>query len=188
MPWLGWCLSCNQKTAPACHLGSQVLVVSNYLSKLNMLEVSAGTVWQLKYTGYIFGHGTITFGNFIPKSVLGGESLKKSTAYPMALWASLPSLAKLVHQGRRLRRCGIPGHASCAMPQQGSAVSQTARAARGFLGQCSVAKPSQQLPVPVGRWKQPWGSCSSGESARHVTVSQDALAPHLSLSPVLRHY
>lgn len=100
MPWLGWCLSCNQKTAPACHLGSQVLVVSNYLSKLNMLEVSAGTVWQLKYTGYIFGHGTITFGNFIPKSLLGGESLKKSTAYPMALWASLPSLAKLVHQGR----------------------------------------------------------------------------------------
>lgn len=79
------------RTVPACHLGGQVLVVSNYLSKLNMLEVSAGTLWQLKYTGYIFGRGTIMFGNFIPKPVLGGEALKKSTPFPMALWASLPA-------------------------------------------------------------------------------------------------
>lgn len=67
-----------------------MLVVSNYLSKINMREVRAGTVWHLKYMDYIFGHGTMTFGNFIPKSVLGGEALKKSIPYPMALWASLP--------------------------------------------------------------------------------------------------
>lgn len=185
MPWLGWCLLCNQKTVPTCHLGSQVLVVSNYLSKLNMLEVSAGTVWQLKYTGYIFGHGTMTFGNFIPKS--GGErgSEEKPTLVPWACRHHYQH-ANLVHWGREEVEMvwdTWPCRATaglCSLTQRGQC--------RAFLGQCSAAKASQQLPVPVGRWRQPWGSCSSGDSARLAAVSQDVLAPHLSLSPVRHHY
>lgn len=41
-----------------------------------------------------------------------------------------------------------------------------------FQGQCSAAKPSRRLPVPVGQWELPQGSCSGGHPARHATASQ----------------
>lgn len=102
-----------------------------------MLEVSAGTVWQLKYMGYIFGCGTMTFGNSIPKSVLGERvALKKSTPYPMACGHQYQRAGLRVHQRREaVETCGTPGHARYAVPQQGSAGQH-----RAFLGPCSAAK------------------------------------------------